>query len=76
MNLKEILVGIDGIKGKGNIDLNITNVDSDSRNIKENGLFFFPILEISPLFVLLKWLHLAKPIHISKKKMLVYLALV
>ncbi len=39
MNLKEILVGIDGIKGKGDIDLDITNVDSDSRNIKENGMF-------------------------------------
>ncbi len=39
MNLKEILIGIDGIKAKGNIDLDITNVDSDSRNIKENGMF-------------------------------------
>ena len=39
MNLKEILVGIEGIKAKGNIDLDITNVDSDSRNIKENGMF-------------------------------------
>lgn len=39
MNLKEILVGIDGIKAKGNIELDITNVDSDSRNIKENGMF-------------------------------------
>jgi UDP-N-acetylmuramoyl-L-alanyl-D-glutamate--2,6-diaminopimelate ligase len=39
MNLKEILVGIDGIKARGNIDLEITNVDSDSRNIKENGMF-------------------------------------
>jgi UDP-N-acetylmuramoyl-L-alanyl-D-glutamate--2,6-diaminopimelate ligase len=39
MNLKEILLGIDGIKAKGNLDLDITNVDSDSRNIKENGMF-------------------------------------
>ena len=39
MNLKEILVGIEGIKAKGNIELDITNVDSDSRNIKENGMF-------------------------------------
>ncbi|MCI9000347.1 MAG: UDP-N-acetylmuramoyl-L-alanyl-D-glutamate--2,6-diaminopimelate ligase [Clostridia bacterium] len=39
MNLKEILVGLEGIKAKGNIDVEITNVDSDSRNIKENGLF-------------------------------------
>lgn len=39
MKLKEILVGIDGIKAKGNLDLDVTNVDSDSRNIKENGMF-------------------------------------
>lgn len=39
MNLKEILVGIEGIKARGNIDIDITNVDSDSRNIKENGMF-------------------------------------
>ncbi len=39
MNLKEILVGIEGIKAKGNLDLDITNVDCDSRNIKENGMF-------------------------------------
>jgi len=39
MNLKEILVGIEGIKARGNLELDITNVDSDSRNIKENGMF-------------------------------------
>ncbi len=39
MNLKEILVGIDGIKAKGELELDITNVDSDSRNIKPNGMF-------------------------------------
>lgn len=39
MNLKEILIGIEGIKAKGNLELDITNVDSDSRNIKENGMF-------------------------------------
>ena len=39
MNLKEILLGIEGIKARGNIELDITNVDSDSRNIKENGMF-------------------------------------
>lgn len=39
MNLKEILIGIEGIKAKGNIDIDVTNVDSDSRNIKENGMF-------------------------------------
>ncbi len=39
MNLKEILIGIEEIKAKGNLELDITNVDSDSRNIKENGMF-------------------------------------
>ena len=39
MNLKEILVGIEGLKVKGNLELEITNLDKDSRNIKENGLF-------------------------------------
>lgn len=39
MNLKEILIGIEGIKARGNLELDITNVDSDSRNIKENGMF-------------------------------------
>lgn len=39
MKLKEILVGIEGIKAKGELELEITNVDSDSRNIKENGMF-------------------------------------
>ena len=39
MELKEILIGIEGIKAKGNIELNIENVDSDSRNIKNNGMF-------------------------------------
>jgi UDP-N-acetylmuramoyl-L-alanyl-D-glutamate--2,6-diaminopimelate ligase len=39
VKLKEILLGIEGIKAKGNVDLDITNVDSDSRNIKENGMF-------------------------------------
>lgn len=39
MNLKEILIGIEGIKARGNLELDITNVDSDSRNIRENGMF-------------------------------------
>ena len=39
MKLKEILVGIEGLKVKGDLDLEITNLDKDSRNIKENGLF-------------------------------------
>ena len=39
MEIKKILSGIDGIKAKGNLDLDIQNVESDSRKIKENGLF-------------------------------------
>lgn len=39
MNLKEILLGIEGIKAKGNMELDITNVDSDSRNIQVDGMF-------------------------------------
>lgn len=39
MKLKEILVGLEGLKVRGNIDIEITNLDKDSRNISENGLF-------------------------------------
>ena len=39
MELKKLLVGIDGIKAKGDLDIDITNVESDSRKIKKGGLF-------------------------------------
>lgn len=39
MELKKILVGIDGIKAKGPLDIDITNLECDSRNIKDGGLF-------------------------------------
>lgn len=39
MKLKEILVGIEGLKVRGDLDIDITHIDKDSRNIKENGLF-------------------------------------
>ncbi len=39
MQLKEILVGIEGLKVRGNLDVEITHLDKDSRNIKEGGLF-------------------------------------
>ena len=39
MNLKSILIGIDGLKAKGNLDLDISNVECDYRKIKEGGLF-------------------------------------
>lgn len=40
MNLKNILVGIDGIKAKGNIDIEINAIQNDSRKIKKGDLFF------------------------------------
>lgn len=40
MNLKNILVGIDGIKARGEIDREIVSIENDSRNIKENSMFF------------------------------------
>lgn len=39
MELKRILVGIDGIKAKGDLDIDITNIESDSRKITNGGLF-------------------------------------
>ncbi|MBO5348745.1 MAG: UDP-N-acetylmuramoyl-L-alanyl-D-glutamate--2,6-diaminopimelate ligase [Clostridia bacterium] len=39
MELKKILVGIDGIKARGALDINITNIECDSRKIKKDGLF-------------------------------------
>ena len=40
MNLKNILQGIENIKGKGNFDIEIENIESDSRKVTRNGLFF------------------------------------
>ena len=39
MNLKDILVGIEGLKAKGNLDLKIDHITADSREVKENTLF-------------------------------------
>lgn len=39
MELKKILVGIEGIKAKGDLDIDITNLESDSRKITKGGLF-------------------------------------
>lgn len=39
MNLKNILIGIDGLKAKGNLDLDISNIECDYRKISEGGLF-------------------------------------
>ena len=39
MNLKSILIGIDGLKAKGNLDLDISSVECDYRTVKEGSLF-------------------------------------
>ena len=39
MELKNILSGLEGLKVKGDLNIDISVVDSDSRNIKKNGLF-------------------------------------
>lgn len=46
MNLKKILVGIDGIKAKGEIDREVTTIEKDSRKVVEGSMFFA-----------IKWLH-------------------
>ena len=39
MNLKKILIGIDGLKAKGELDIEITGIESNSKNIKEGYMF-------------------------------------
>ena len=39
MELKKILAGVEGLKAKGNLDLEIPNVTADSREIKEGDMF-------------------------------------
>lgn len=39
MELKNILSTLEGLKVKGDLNIDISNIDSDSRNIKKNGLF-------------------------------------
>ncbi len=39
MELKNILMGIEGLKAKGNLELDVKNIASDSREIKEGDLF-------------------------------------
>ena len=33
MELKKILVGIEGLKAKGNLDIDVKNIESNSKNI-------------------------------------------
>ena len=39
MELKKVLAGLEGLKAKGNLDIDIENIESDSRKIEKNGLF-------------------------------------
>ena len=39
MNLKNILAGIEGIKAKGDIDIEINSVKNDSRKVENGDLF-------------------------------------
>ena len=39
MDLKAVLNGIDGLRAKGNLDIDILSIADDSRKVKENGMF-------------------------------------
>lgn len=39
MELKRVLTGIEGLKAKGNIELNIDGITTDSREVKQNYMF-------------------------------------
>ena len=39
MNLKNILNGLEGLKAKGNLDIDIQGIESNSQKVKENFLF-------------------------------------
>ena len=39
MELKNILQGIDGIKAKGSIDIDVSNIMSDSRKVEKDSMF-------------------------------------
>lgn len=39
MELKKLLQGIEGLKAKGNIDVEISSIACDSRKVKKDGLF-------------------------------------
>jgi len=39
MELKDILSGIEGLKVRGSLDINVENVENDSRKIAKNGMF-------------------------------------
>lgn len=39
MELKKILIGIDGLKAKGNLDIDVKGLESNSKNIKDGYMF-------------------------------------
>ena len=39
MELKAIIAGIEGLKAKGNLDINVKSVECDSRKIEKDGMF-------------------------------------
>ena len=39
MELKKILVGIEGLKAKGSLDIDVKNIESNSNNIKDGDMF-------------------------------------
>ena len=39
MKLKEILAGIEGLKVRGNLEIEVENIEKDSRNIKNGSMF-------------------------------------
>ena len=39
MNLKNIIAGIEGLKAKGNLDVEVNNISTDSRSIKQGDMF-------------------------------------
>lgn len=39
MELKKVLTGLEGLKLKGSLDIDINNLDSDSRNISKGDMF-------------------------------------
>ena len=39
MKLKEVLVGLEGLKAKGDLDIEITGLQKNSKEIKEGNLF-------------------------------------
>lgn len=39
MELKKILVGLEGLKAKGSLDVDVKHLDSNSKNIKDGDMF-------------------------------------